>query len=117
MKRFHSRGKTQCGRGIWTRGERAERTMVSLSVSAAWGCQSIGDIQIGLAGRSGINRFGRLELLVETTLVQTSYVDATIGVPQPDVQLYARAEGAVHEQDPLHLLRGRPGMDSLVKFN
>ena len=33
--------------------------------------QSIGDIQIGLAGCGGLNRFGRLELLVETTLVLT----------------------------------------------
>ena len=29
------------------------------------------DIQIGLAGRRVLNRFGRLELLVETTLVLT----------------------------------------------
>ena len=31
--------------------------------------QSTGEIQIGLAGRSVLNRFGRLELIVETTLV------------------------------------------------
>ena len=46
-----------------------ETYMAAVSPSSAFGYQSIGDIQIGLAGRSGLNRFGRLELLVETTLV------------------------------------------------
>ena len=52
------------------RGERGQSDVHGggLSPSSTSGCQSIGDIQIGLAGRSGLNRFGRLELLVETTL-------------------------------------------------
>ena len=43
--------------------------MTADSPSSALGYQSIWDIQIGLAGQSGLNRFGRFDLLVETTLV------------------------------------------------
>ena len=44
-----------------------ETYTAAVSPSAALGYQSIRDIHIGLAGRRVLNRFGRLELLVETT--------------------------------------------------
>ena len=40
----------------------------------AYMVESIRHVLIGLAGRRGLNRFGRLSQLTETTLVETKYV-------------------------------------------